>query len=81
MQLLFYETGDSNISVLSWWTKAWIARQSDFLKGLREKPLSTKRLSVYIVEDVKEHFVDFKRCKKKWKVRDKDVSNFNESGF
>jgi hypothetical protein len=44
--------GDSEISVSSRWTKGWITRNSEFLKPLREKPLSAKRLGAHIVEDV-----------------------------
>jgi hypothetical protein len=43
--------------------------------------MSTKRLSTYIVEDIKEHFANFDKCRRKWSVRAEDVSNFDESGF
>jgi hypothetical protein len=80
-RLLYYETGDSEISVSSRWTKGWITRNSEFLKPLCEKPLSAKRLGAHIVEDVQLHFADFDRCKKKWKVKDEDILNFDECGF
>jgi hypothetical protein len=31
-----------------------MTRQADFLKGIKEKPLSAKRLVAHIVEDVKD---------------------------
>lgn len=37
-----FTTGDSNSSVSVRWTKKWMTRQSDFLKAIREKPLSVK---------------------------------------
>jgi hypothetical protein len=43
--------------------------------------MSAKRLSIHIVEDIKEHFANFNRCIKKWSVRPEDVLNFDESGF
>ena len=52
-RLVYYEAGDTDLSVLCRWTKAWIARNSDWLKRIREKLMSAKRLSAYIVEDVK----------------------------
>jgi hypothetical protein len=33
-QLVYYETGDTNSLVLRRWTKAWIARNNDFLKRI-----------------------------------------------
>jgi hypothetical protein len=80
-RLVYYDTGDIESAVSRRWTKAWIARHNDFLKGLKEKPMSAKRLSTHIVEDIKEHFGNFDRCIKHWKVRAVDVSNFDESGF
>lgn len=58
-----------------------MVRQAEFLKSIREKPLSAKRLAAYIVEDVKGHFQEFDRCKRRYNVEDCDVSNFDESGF
>jgi hypothetical protein len=43
--------------------------------------MHVKRLAVHVVEDVNDHFADFRRCKNKWGIHDDDVSNFNESGF
>jgi hypothetical protein len=40
-----------------------------------------KRLSIYIIKDVKRHFTDFNKCIRKWPVCIKDVFNFNESSF
>ena len=68
-RLLYYETGDSEISVSSRCTKGWITRNSEFLKPLCEKPLSAKRLGAHIVEDVQLHFADFDRCKKNGRLR------------
>jgi hypothetical protein len=61
-RLVFYETGDSDSSVSRRWTKAWIACNAKFLKPLKEKPMSARRLSIHIVEDIKEHFAGFGRC-------------------
>jgi len=80
-RLLYFTTGNSNSSVSVRWTKRWMTRQSDFLKAIREKPLSVKRLAAHIVEDVKGHFAEFDRCKRKYNVKDRDVSNFDETGF
>lgn len=40
-------------------------------------------MAAYIVEDVKGHFAEFDRCKRKYNVKDCDcdVSNFDETGF
>jgi hypothetical protein len=43
--------------------------------------MSAKRLSTHIMEDIKEHFANFDKCKRKWNVRAEDISNFDESGF
>jgi hypothetical protein len=64
-RLVYYETGDTDFLVLRRWTKAWIALNDDFLKRMQEKPMSAKRLSIYIVKDIKEHFANFDRCMKK----------------
>lgn len=58
-----------------------MARQADFLKSIKEKPLSAKRLAAHIIEDVEGHFAEFDRCKRRYSVKDCDVSNFDESGF
>jgi len=80
-RLVYYETGDAKSSVSRRWTKAWIARNNDFLKGLKERPMSAKRLSTHIVDDINKHFADFARCMAHWKAKPEDVSNFDESGF
>jgi hypothetical protein len=80
-RLLFWEIGDPKSSVSQRWTKAWMTQQADFLKSIKEKPLSAKRLAAHIVEDVKGHFTEFDRCKRRYSVKDCDVSNFDESGF
>jgi hypothetical protein len=36
-----------------------MTRQADFLKSIKEKLLSAKRLAAHIVEDVKGHFTEF----------------------
>jgi hypothetical protein len=36
-----------------------MSRQADFLKSIKEKPLSAKRLAAHIVEDIKGHFAEF----------------------
>jgi hypothetical protein len=61
--------------------KNMMLRQSNFLKSIKKKPLSMKRLAVHIVEDIQEHFVEFTWYKNRYSVKDKDVSNFNKSGF
>jgi hypothetical protein len=58
-----------------------MSRQADFLKSIKEKPLSAKRLAAHIVEDIKGHFAEFNRCKTHYRIKDCDVSNFDESGF
>jgi hypothetical protein len=64
-RLVYYDTGDIDSSVSRRWTKAWIARNHEFLKQIREKPMSAKRLSTHIVEDIKEHFANFDKCRRK----------------
>jgi DDE superfamily endonuclease len=80
-RLLFYSTGDIIQTVSKRWTKAWIKRQSEYLKTLKSKPLSAKRLAAHIVEDVEEHFKAFKKCKEYWGIQDEDIYNFDETGF
>jgi hypothetical protein len=58
-----------------------MSRQANFLKSIREKPLSVKRLAAHIIEDVKGHFQEFDRVIKHYNVYREDVSNFDESGF
>jgi hypothetical protein len=58
-----------------------MTRQSEYLKTLCTKPISAKRLSTHIVKDVQTHFTDFEQCKRKWQIKDANVSNFNKSGF
>jgi hypothetical protein len=79
--VFFYGTGNIDSSISRRWTKAWIGRNTEFLKPLKEKPMSTKPLSTHIVEDINKHFASFGRCTAWWKVRVDDVSNFDESGF
>jgi hypothetical protein len=55
--------------------------QASFLKSIKEKLLSTKRLAAHIVDDVKGHFAEFDQCMRRYKVKADDVSNFDESGF
>jgi hypothetical protein len=62
-------------------TKAWMAWQADFLKSIKEKPLSAKRVAAHTVEDVKRHFAKFVPCKRRYNVKDDDGSNFGESDF
>ena len=62
-RLLFYSTGNATQTVSTRWTKAWIKRQSEHLKPLKSKLMSVKRLTVYIVKEVKEHFKAFKKYK------------------
>ncbi|KIM94488.1 hypothetical protein OIDMADRAFT_75280, partial [Oidiodendron maius Zn] len=63
------------------WTKAWIKRQSNYIKGLKSKSLSAKRLASHIVEDIEGYFKAFKKCKDYWGIQDKDIYNFDETGF
>src|ERR1700722_8459414 len=58
-----------------------MARHSNYLKTLKTKPISAKQLGIYIVENVKAYFAEFKRYKEKWAIQDNDVSNFNKTGF
>lgn len=62
------------------WTKAWIARNQDYLKTLRETPLSSLRRAAHNREELEEHFKDFKQCKDKWGILDDDTYNFDEVG-
>jgi len=78
---LIWATGDSEASASVRWTKRWITRLATWLKSIRGKPLSTKRLAAHIVEDVRGHFQEFDRVMKRYNVRIVDVSNFDESGF
>jgi hypothetical protein len=43
--------------------------------------MSTKRLSIYIIEDIKEHFANFDKYRRKWSICAEDMSNFDESSF
>jgi hypothetical protein len=56
-------------------------RHAEFFKTLKTKPMHVKQLAAHIVEDVNNHFVDFRRCKDKWGIHDNDVSNFDKSRF
>ena len=67
-RLLYYLTGDPEKTVLIYWTKAWIKRQSDYIETLRLKPLSVKRLASYIIEDIEGYFKAFKKCKDYWGI-------------
>jgi hypothetical protein len=50
-------------------------------KTLTTKPISTQRPVSHIVEEIKQHFRDFQRCKEYWGILDEDVYNFDETGF
>jgi hypothetical protein len=60
-RLLFYSTSDSSITVSKRWVRAWVARHSDFLKPLKTKPISAKRLESHVVEEIQAHlpFTEF----------------------
>ena len=58
-----------------------MVRHAEFLKTLKTKPMHVKRLAAHIVEDINDHFTDFRRRKDKWGIHDDDISNFDESGF
>ena len=62
-RLLYYSTGNPKETVSVRWTKAWIKRQSDYIETLKSKPLSAKRLALYIVEDIEGYFKAFKKYK------------------
>jgi hypothetical protein len=47
------------------WAKRCIIRHTEFFKTLKTKPMHVKRLAVHVVEDVNDHFVDFRQCKDK----------------
>ena len=80
-RLLFYSNGDATQTVSKRWTKEWTKRQSEYLKPLKSKPMSAKRLAAHIVEEVEEHFKAFKKCKEYWGIQDEDIYNFDETGF
>jgi hypothetical protein len=63
------------------WAKRWITRYSDFLKTLREKPLSAKRRATHNREDIEKHFQEYRRYRDKWGVLDDDIYNFDETGY
>jgi hypothetical protein len=77
-RVLYYSGLTATVSTR--WAKGWMARESEFLKTLRSKPLSTKRLAAYIIEDVEGHFATFRECKEKWAIKDNDITNFDETG-
>jgi hypothetical protein len=56
-RVLYYSGSTATVSTC--WAKGWMARESEFLKTLRLKPLSAKRLAAYIIEDVEGHFATF----------------------
>jgi hypothetical protein len=58
-----------------------MTRQAQWLKSIREKSLSTKRLAAHIVKDVQGYFQEFDRVIKRYNVRIVDVSNFDKTGF
>jgi hypothetical protein len=47
------------------WVKKWLSRNSEWLKTLRETPLSAARRGSHNKEEVEGHFTDFKRCREK----------------
>jgi hypothetical protein len=80
-RLPFYASGDEKLSISRRWTKAWIARNSEYIRTLKMKPVSAKRLATHIVEDAETHFTAFDQCKRRWGIQDEDISNFDETGF
>lgn len=80
-RLLLFATGDVNAAVSRRWTKRWMTRNTTYLKTLKTRPISAKRLATHIVEDIRSHFKEFTRCKEKWGIQDEDISNFDETGF
>jgi hypothetical protein len=56
-------------------------RHTEFFKTLKTKPMHVKRLAAHVVEDINDHFVDFRQCKDKWGIYDDNVSNFDELRF
>ncbi|PMD59978.1 uncharacterized protein K444DRAFT_722905 [Hyaloscypha bicolor E] len=55
-RLVYYNTSNINSS---------IACNYEFLKQIREKPISAKRLNIYIIEDIKEYFTNFDKYRRK----------------
>ena len=80
-RVVYWTTGDEKETVSLRWTKRWMTRQAEFLKSIKEKPLSAKRLAAHIIEDVRGHFKEFERVMRKYNIAREDVSNFDESGF
>jgi hypothetical protein len=80
-RLLYYSTGDIRKNVSYRWTKAWIKRQDAYHQTLKSKPISAKRLGSHVMEEIQEHFKAFKKCKDYWGIQDKDIYNFDETGF
>jgi DDE superfamily endonuclease/Tc5 transposase DNA-binding domain len=80
-RLLYYSTGDIKKTASIRWTKAWIKRNSEYLKTLKSKPMSAQRLNSHKIEDIQEHFRNFQKCKDYWGIQDEDIYNFDETGF
>ena len=78
-RVLFY-TGSTG-TVSQKWAKRQMIRHAEFFKILKTKPMHVKQLTAHIVEDVNDHFVDFRWCKDKQGIHDDDVSNFDKSRF
>ena len=56
-------------------------REKAFIKTIRSTPLSAKRRAAHQKEDIKAHFVEFDRCKRKWGILDDDTYNFDETSY
>jgi hypothetical protein len=62
------------------WAKNWINQEKDFIKTIWSTLLSAKWRASHQKDDIKAHFEEFKRCKVKWGILDKDVYNFDKTG-
>ena len=62
-RVLFYSGSTSTVSRK--WAKRWMIRHTEFFKTLKSKPMHVKRLAAHVVEDINNHFTDFRRCKDK----------------
>ena len=62
-RVLFYSRATGTVSRR--WGKRWMVQHAEFLKTLKTKPMHVKQLAAHVVEDVNDHFTDFRRCKDK----------------
>ena len=62
-RVLFYLGSTGTVSQRQ--AKRWMIRHSEFLKTLKTKPMHVKQLAAHVIDDINDHFTDFRRCKDK----------------